>query len=223
MLQRRQEDVLPELPALRWGHIPVSPGSVPPQPEIGIDIAAVLEKLEHGALSVDERVHLETLRRWAGIAKVPAVVELVQGELEATAKIVVFAVHRDVIAGLAAGLGPVAAVIDGSTSQAVRQQLIDAFQQDDLPRVLILQLQTAGTAITLHRSNRVLFAETSWTPADVVQAAKRCHRIGQTKSVLASTISLAGSIDEQIAAIFTRKARELAELESLLRKESLHP
>jgi SNF2 family DNA or RNA helicase len=86
--------------------------------------------------------------------------------------------------------------------------------------VLILQIGTAGTALTLHRAHRVIFAEITWTPSDVVQAAKRCHRIGQQHPVRASVVSLAGSIDERVAAIVTRKAEELAAFENLISKET---
>ena len=68
----------------------------------------------------------------------------------------------------------------------------------------------------------MLFAESSWVPADLIQAAKRAHRIGQTRPVLASTISLAGSIDEMVDAIVARKTTELAAFDTLLRKEMSH-
>ena len=221
LLQRRQEDFLPELPELRWGHIPVTPASVPPQPEMGEEELAILGRLERGeAISAVGQMHLSTLRRWTGVAKAPAVVELMQAELEAIDKIVVFAVHRRVIRMLAQGLGPIAAVIDGSTPQSTRQRTIDAFQNTPLPRVLICQINVAGTALTLHRASRVVFAETTWVPADVAQAAKRTHRIGQRHSVLASVVSLAGSIDEVVGAVLLRKARELGELDNLISRRN---
>jgi SNF2 family DNA or RNA helicase len=216
VLQRRQQDVLADLPPLRWGHIPVSPSKVPPKPDLSIQEKAILGKIERDeAFSVIESMHLATLRRWTGVAKAVAVVELVNAELESVDKVVVFAVHREVISILAAGIVG-GAVIDGSTPQSARQALIDNFQNTDQPRVLILQIQIAGTAITLHRASRCVFAETTWVPADVAQCAKRLHRIGQHNSVLASVVSLAGSIDEKVAGVLTRKASELAKLESLI-------
>jgi SWI/SNF-related matrix-associated actin-dependent regulator of chromatin subfamily A-like protein 1 len=191
-------------------------------PEITLEVAAVLGKLEAGeALTVVEQLCLAELRRWTGIAKAPSVVELVKTELDGgVEKLVVFAYHREVIRIIAASLGSAAATIDGSTSSSERQRLIDAFQQRDTPRVLILQITAGGTAITLHRASRVIFAETTWVPADVVQAAKRCHRIGQRQSVLASIVSLSGSIDERVARVITRKAAEMTVLEDFIRKES---
>jgi SWI/SNF-related matrix-associated actin-dependent regulator 1 of chromatin subfamily A len=58
----------------------------------------------------------------------------------------------------------------------------------------------------------VVFAEASWVPADNLQAAKRVHRIGQTRPVLVRFISLAGSLDEAITDVLRRKARLLAQI-----------
>jgi SWI/SNF-related matrix-associated actin-dependent regulator of chromatin subfamily A-like protein 1 len=217
VLRRRQKDVLQDLPPLRWGHVVVAPDDVPPRPELTIEEQAILGRIERGeAISVTDSSHLASLRRWVGTAKAPAVAELLQADLESIDKIVVFAHHREVITTVAKALGKDAATIHGDTPIAVRQQLIDAFQTSDQPRVLIVQISIGGTALTLTRSSHVVFAELSWVPADNVQAAKRCHRIGQSNPVLARVISLAGSIDEVVAAIVTRKAAELAELEGHL-------
>jgi SNF2 family DNA or RNA helicase len=216
-LRRRQADVLRDLPPLRWGHVVVAPDDVPPRPESTPEELAVLGKLDCGEeITAADAMHLATLRRWTGIAKAGAVVELLKHELAAIDKIVVFALHREVINTIADSLGRLAEAIHGDTHQTRRQQIIDNFQNYLMPRVLICQIHTVGTALTLTRASRVVFAETSWTPGDVAQAAKRCHRIGQASSVLASVVSLAGSVDERVAAVITRKAAELAELEHLI-------
>ena len=221
VLQRRQDEVLPDLPPLRFSHVPVRPSQVPPQPDLGAEELAILGRLERGeSIAVAETMKLATLRRWTGIAKAPAVIEHVQGMLDGgVEKVIVFAVHLAVTDAISAAFDDIGAVIRGDTPQHIRQQRIDAFQNADMPRVLILQINTAGTALTLTRADRVVFAETTWTPADVVQAAKRCHRIGQKSSVLAQVITLAGSIDEPVGGVLTRKATELAQFEQLVRRE----
>jgi SNF2 family DNA or RNA helicase len=166
-------------------------------------------------------MHLTTLLRATSRLKAPAVAEMVRDDLETAGKVVVFAVYRDTIDILADELEPDAAVIHGDIPARDRQQIIDAFQTDEQPRVLILQLGVGGTAITLHRSSYVVFADTSWTPADLMQAAKRAHRIGQRKSVLARVVSLANSIDEIVLGTLTRKAAELAAFDSAM-EESVH-
>jgi len=129
---------------------------------------------------------------------------------------VVFAIYRETIDILMRGLGSNAAAIHGDTPQRDRQNIIDAFQDEKQPRVLIVQLSVGSTGITLHRANHVAFADISWTPADLMQATKRLHRIGQTKPVLARVISLANTIDETVVGTLARKAAELAVFDSLL-------
>jgi SWI/SNF-related matrix-associated actin-dependent regulator of chromatin subfamily A-like protein 1 len=160
--------------------------------------------------------HLTTLRRWTGTAKAGLVAEPVQQELESRDKIIVFGVFRNTLDLIAAALGADAKVINGSTPQSERQRLIDDFQTAVQPRVLIAQINIAGTSLTLTRASRVLFSEITFTPADIVQAVRRCHRIGQRSSVYASIVSLAGSIDDVIAGITLRKANDIANLEALV-------
>ena len=114
MLQRRQHDVLPDLPPLRWSHGPVAPENVPPQPELTVEAAAILGRIKReAAISVTDAMHLAMLRRWTGVAEAPAVAELIQNDLASVSKVVVFAIHCEVIKFIADAIGPVAAVING--------------------------------------------------------------------------------------------------------------
>jgi SNF2 family DNA or RNA helicase len=217
VMRRAQRDVLQDLPELLWGLLPVSPRDLPSSPDLTIEQEAILGKLEREeALTLTEQLHLTTLLRFTGLAKAPAVVELARDEIRALGKLVIFAWHTDVIDALKDGLGGIAAVIDGRTPQRLRQSLIEQFQGSAWPQILILQIRVAGTAITLTAASNCLFAESSWAPSDMAQAAKRLHRIGQTSKVSARVVSLSGSIDERVNAIVTRKTRDLAMLDSLL-------
>jgi SNF2 family DNA or RNA helicase len=86
-------------------------------------------------------------------------------------------------------------------------------------RVLAVQIAAGGLALTLTKAHRVIFAELDWTPANIVQCVKRCHRIGQQHSVRASFVSLAGSLDESIANIMARKTRQIAALEERIAEQ----
>lgn len=217
LLRRRVADVLVDLPPLRWVHTVVSPDTLPPKPVLPPEEAAVLEAVRAKLADDDvdglatDAMHLATLRRWTGVAKAAAVVELANVTSD---KVVIFALHRDVIQDIRAGIGQGAVVIDGSVSDSKktpesvgeRQLIIDSFNEKPEPRVLICQLSIASTALTLTAAAHVIFAETSWTPSDLQQAAKRCHRIGQNRPVLAQVVSLEGSIDEAVNAVVLRKA-----------------
>jgi SWI/SNF-related matrix-associated actin-dependent regulator of chromatin subfamily A-like protein 1 len=217
VLRRRTQDVLQDLPPIRWSHVVVSPDKLPPKPVLPPEEVAVLASIRAKLAAGDTdglaaaAMHLATLRKWTGVAKAAAVAELLAGE---TDKVVVFAIHRDVIDCILSMLGSSAVAIDGRTpdtkktqeSPDDRQTIIDNFQHNKEPRVLICQLSIASTALTLTAAHNVVFAENPWVPADLQQAAKRCHRIGQTQPVLVRIISLAGSIDEDINATLLRKA-----------------
>lgn len=155
---------------------------------------------------------VSTLRRYTGLQKMPAIAELIKSELEANAyeKIVIFAIHRDVIEGLRTRLAKFGAVtLYGGTDPAKKVKNIDKFQMDPKCRVFIGNIQACGTAITLTAAHNVLFAEQDWVPGNNAQASMRCHRIGQTKPVTVRFAGLANSIDEKISQVLKRKTRQI--------------
>jgi SNF2 family DNA or RNA helicase len=158
---------------------------------------------------------VSTLRRFTGLQKVEPVADLVASELlvDAYDKIVIFAIHRDVIEGLRVRLRTFHPVtLYGGTPGEVRQVNIDKFQRNPKYRVFIGNIHAAGTAITLTAAHHVLFIEQSWVPGDNAQAAMRCHRIGQTKPVTVRFVSIADSIDEKVSHALKRKTSELTTL-----------
>ena len=222
MFRRRPEDVLKELPPLSWGDVVLDPKSLSSElreyletPEYS-QLAEVVEAAIEGEQSLDIP-HLATLRKLTGIAKAGAAAELVTSELEAKAypKIVIFAWHREVLNELQRQLQHFGVVrVDGGTPTATRQRCIDTFQSDSAVKVFLGQIRACGTAITLTASNQVAFVEASWTPADNLQAAKRCHRIGQSRPVIVRMFSLAGSIDEVVTRSLARKTQMISQLEA---------
>lgn len=241
MLRRRKMEVLKELPPIHFTDIVVEPGFV----DIDILPSFVdylyprdrrhelHEKLQKERATLEAVVDLEatgvdkikmlegmaasvsTLRRYSGIQKVQAVVDLVKSEIEAGLyeKIVIFAIHQDVIEGLRVGLTKYGAVtLYGGTPPEKRQRHIDKFQKTKKTRVFIGNIAAAGTNITLTAAHHVLFVEQDWVPGNNAQAAMRVHRIGQKESVTVRFVSLNNPMDERITQILKRKTKELAEI-----------
>lgn len=223
-LRRRAEQVLKDLPPIMFGHVALTPDS-------GAELAKNSKAWEK--LSVAFGENFETLndddvmkalqkstidggalRHLIGVAKAPAVVDLVIEEFEGGLdKIIVFAWHTAVIDILAEGLaGYNPLVIDGRTPISERQDIVAKFQHDPNHRVMIGQIIAAGEGLTMTAANHVLFCEQSWVPKDNMQAAKRAHRIGQLKPVLARFASFPGTIDDRITKAVARKTAMLAEL-----------
>jgi len=222
LLRRRQADVLPELPALRIDQMTLVGAELPELAalEESADFEAILEIID--GLDPDENPEAAlraamldpaTVRRLTGLAKGPAVIELVREELSAgTDKIVLMCWHREVVEALARGLEdyrPVA--VYGGASPRQQQTAVDQFQGGD-SRVFLGNVLSAGTSITLTAAHRGLFVEWDWVPGNNEQAIRRLLRIGQGNAVRWSFIGLAGSMDEAISAAYARKARNVAEV-----------
>lgn len=220
MLRRRAEDVLKDLPPIMWEDTVLEPTEAAKELEAlenSEEMAVIRDLMKEADAETElpDTVAMATLRRLTGMAKAPAIASMIVDELEQKQyeKVIIFAHHRGVISRLHDELHDYGcAVITGSTPQISRASAIDRFQTDPKCRVFIGQIQACATAVTLHAAHHVVFAEASWTPSDNVQAAKRAHRIGQTRPVIVRMIGLAGSIDEAVTAVLARKSRLISEV-----------
>jgi len=174
---------------------------------------AVVERaIETGDWSLADVPAIATVRRLVGLAKADGVAELAASELEAGYnKLLIFCQHTAVIDRISTLLDG-APVYDGRTPPRERERLYKEFQQDGGSRVLVAQITAASEGLTLTKANRVLLAEPSWTPHNNTQAIARAWRKGQAQPVLASFVSLKGSIDERITAALHRKSTDVAQL-----------
>ena len=73
--------------------------------------------------------------------------------------------------------------LDGEVSPETRKKKVDLFQEDSNIKVAILSVTAMGTGFTLTAASTVIFAELYWTPATLIQAEDRTHRIGQKNAV----------------------------------------
>jgi superfamily II DNA or RNA helicase len=97
------------------------------------------------------------------------------------------------------------AIFDGSLSDVQRDRLISDFQEGDLPRVLLMSVQSGGLGITLTRANHVFHFDHWWNPAVARQAEGRAHRIGQSQPVFVYDIFTNDTIEERIHALLVQK------------------
>lgn len=149
-------------------------------------------------------VRLEQLRQLAAKAKRAAVTEWIEDFAECEKKLVVFGWHRNDVDWVADTFAD-GLKIQGGMGDADKQAAVDRFQTSDDARVISCSIKAAGVGITLTAASDVLFIEQGWNPADMDQAADRCHRIGQKDSVTVYTMLCEGTIDERIANLIARK------------------
>ena len=98
--------------------------------------------------------------------------------------------------------------LDGSTRD--RQGVVDAFQADDGPPVMLLSLKAGGTGLNLTAADHVFLLDPWWNPAVEDQAADRAHRIGQDRPVLVHRLVSQDTVEERILALQESK-RALAD------------
>ena len=229
MLRVKKEDVLKDLPPIRWDVVPVDAdlANMPPVPMLG---SVALDALNAGddetfmkyLAGATGEEHVMRLRRILGLAKVSAAVGYLQDFMDGlpahkNQKILVFAHHREVIAMLEAGLAshsPV--VITGASTPTERSNAVNDFLSLGRHRVMVANIAAAGTGLTLVgpycKCSDVFFVEASYSVGDNVQAASRVHRIGQSDAVIARMLTAHGTIDDRIQSILARKAQDFNQL-----------
>src|SRR5699024_8304606 len=152
------------------------------------------------------------LRRAAGLAKIPAAADYISEWVEATSHqgaggemvyerpLIVWGTHQvvmDTHDALLAELGIPHAVINGATLMTRRDRIVADYQSGQIA-VILANIVVAGVGITLTGGSDALFVETEWLPDLVSQAVDRQHRIGQTRTVLATTMVAPGTLDHTI-------------------------
>jgi len=191
MLRRKRADVI-ELP--NKGRSPIS---IEASRKHGKDYVRIQDDFinwlreegrdTRGAERAEALVKMNTLRKMAGEAKTEGIAKYVKDILNnSTTGVFLVAEHKDVMDDLIIKLhsyNPVS--VRGGMTDTTKQEAIDAFC-DGSSRVLVGQINSAGVGLTLHgngRNHRVVVAQLPWTPAQLVQAEDRLHRIGQTHDV----------------------------------------
>ena len=98
--------------------------------------------------------------------------------------------------------------IDGSTRD--RAAVVDAFQDEAGPPVLLISLTAGGTGLNLTAADHVFLLDPWWNPAVEEQAADRAHRIGQDRPVMIYRLVAKDTVEERVLDLQARK-REIAE------------
>lgn len=129
-----------------------------------------------------------------------AKIDLCLEMIEATpGKTVVFAWHRATVAAISDRLTKAKiqhVTIDGDVNNTKRGDRVAAFQTDPNVKVIVATIKTLSESVTLHAAADLIFVESSWTPADMEQAADRIYRIGQKEHVTITHILAKDTVDE---------------------------
>ncbi|MGH7374443.1 MAG: DEAD/DEAH box helicase [Candidatus Rokuibacteriota bacterium] len=130
-------------------------------------------------------------------------------------KALVFTQFQETTEPLARFLGGVfgrpGLVMHGATPVRMRRELVEQFQQDEVP-FFVLSLKVGGTGLNLTAASHVIHFDRWWNPAVEDQATDRAFRIGQTKNVLVHKFVCRGTLEEKIDALIEGKQRMAREV-----------
>lgn len=210
MQRRKKWQVLSELPAKQRNVVPLPLSNPKEYEEAKKDFVGWLRKQSPQKAKRAEKAkalaQMGYLKRLAASLKLPAVLDWVDSFLDSTdEKLVLFAIHKTVVEALRERYQN-SVVLDGSTAPKDRQAAVDRFQRDDKCRLFIGNVQAAGVGITLTAAKTVAFAEMGWTPAEMMQAEDRCHRIGQTEQVSVYYLVAKDTIEAKLCELLTKKS-----------------
>lgn len=133
--------------------------------------------------------------------------------IEQGEKVVIFTDHLKSLDSLVtdfASKGVCARFIRGSLSSEKRQEAVEDFQKGSA-KVLVCTYGSAATGFTLTAAKNMVLNDMSWVPADVEQAMKRIHRIGQ-KGICVIHWIVGGEVDGMIQGTMFKKLKILKEI-----------
>ncbi|MEQ6333276.1 DEAD/DEAH box helicase [Sphingobium sp. MK2] len=136
------------------------------------------------------------------LSKVPMAAEHIKRLVDSGEKVIVFAIHTDVVAAIREQFPTAARIVGGMTPKKVEAEKL-RFQGDkDLGiepeedcNVIIANIKAGGTGHTLTEATVVVFIEMWSVPGDMEQCEDRAHRIGLEHNVLIQYLVVDGTMD----------------------------
>jgi len=172
---------------------------------------AVREALEKsGKSNLNSCIH--SINKVTSKAKLKGIIEFAESILENDEKVVIFSGYTSIVEELEAHFGSACVMINGSVDSLKRSEYVERFMTDPTCKVFIGNTLAAGMGLTLTIASNMIFCDFPFSPADLVQAEDRIHRIGQTKSVNIFYAMANGSVDEHLYQLIADKAHDAAKV-----------
>lgn len=169
-----------------------------------------MQRLADAERGLIEAAYMATARRYMSLLKVPSALEMIA---DAPAKVIVVFVHTETGEALAQGLKEPHLLIQGDTPNNRRQKIVDQFNMEGGPRVLLGQLHTMGVAINPHeRCSHMIFVERDWSAAVLEQAMNRVRRLGQTQHQQIDFLDTSHDLDRAMRRAANRKLKSMGVL-----------
>ena len=181
-------------------------------------INGVDDYAEYKTNLAEEASHIASIRKALGVAKVPQVLQYIEHLLQSgTQKLIVFGVHIDVVNLIYEALKEKYKEIKthriiGATTNPQREKIINEFQNENTPQIIVANMIACGVGVTLTKAHTVVFAELDFTPSNIMQAEARVHRITQEHIVNSIFMIANESLDAKILNIIREKIGVIKEV-----------
>ncbi|KMT02551.1 hypothetical protein BVRB_9g202380 [Beta vulgaris subsp. vulgaris] len=100
--------------------------------------------------------------------------------------------------------------LDGSMSLAARDRAVREFNTDPEVTVMLMSLKAGNLGLNMVAACHVILLDLWWNPATEDQAIDRAHRIGQTRPVTVSRITIKDTVEDRILALQEEKRKIVA-------------
>lgn len=91
--------------------------------------------------------------------------------------------------------------IHGGVGAEERAEIVRAFQEGDINRVLVANPAAAREGLTLTRASAAVYLDRGFNLVDYLQSQDRIHRIGQTRRCEIHKLIASGTVDEYVDAV----------------------
>jgi SNF2 family DNA or RNA helicase len=217
MIRRTKEEVAKELPAKSRGIVRVKIAKSAMAEYIMAEEQfrewlklAQGKGMTKGQAKAEAMLKINYLKHIVGRAKVETAIDWISNYLENEQKLVVFAVHKDVLGPIYQHFKKRAVIVDGNITGINRQKARDDFQNNPKINLFCGQLIAASEAITLTAAKDTLTVELDWRAIKHSQAEDRVHRIGQNRPVTAYYMIALDTVEIQIMKLLDENLRVMA-------------
>lgn len=169
-------------------------------------------------LADTDRTGISRYRRYIGLLKILPVLKWLLGQFDdGLEKIVIVAVHREVLEGLQQKLREheiCAPIYYGGMTAAQKDAAKEKFIKAHGKAAMLGQIDAMGTGVDglQEATGRMLFIEWSWIATHNQQMLDRLDRIGQEEPVLGEFATFEGSLDSAIMSVAARRAKDSQQL-----------
>jgi len=190
-----------------------------------MSLLAILTKLRQNCCDPKILLKNDKNNRVVPSAKTELLIEILRNCISMNRKIIIysqFIAMQKIIHEIIKNIGIYNALwLHGGTKN--RSTIINKFQSNKGPRIIVVSLKAGGTGITLTAADTVIYYDPWWNPAVEDQAIDRAHRIGQTKTVHIIKLICKDTIEEQIVKLSAYKRKSANDVFSrdFIRKNSL--